>query len=164
MDRKEWPHNAVIIYDETARSAHSRRTQSEGAIDLEEIMGATRQRGQTIIFVSHHSRKLDPNIVRDITCILYKMPTYAHAIWERDELDDLTWKALEFFHSIKGEKARKRANFVINFRDFSFLTFNNDLPRGWTEKLSCLFKDLDLGNNKKKEEPAPTMAKVLRAR
>ena len=145
--RSDWPQNSIIIYDETSRSAHARRSQSREAVDLEEIMGATRQRGQLIIFISHQSTKLDIQVVRDITCICYKCPTYAHAIFEREEISDLTYKALEFFGNIKGEKTRKRTNLLIDFRTFQFFTFVNGLPSWWSEKLSCLFKDLELSNH-----------------
>jgi len=151
-DRSEWPEGAVIIYDEAAQSAHSRRTQSGDAVDFEALIGISGQREQLILFLAHHTRKLDPQIVRDIDMILYKAPLYAHAIWERDELTDLTWRAVQFFEGIKPETAKKRANLCISFRDFSFTTFNNPLPPWWSDGLSKLFKDIGLngGQNNQK--------------
>ena len=57
--REQWPRGGVIIYDEAAQSAHARRTQSSGAVELDNLIAISRQRKQTIVFVSHQSRKLD---------------------------------------------------------------------------------------------------------
>jgi len=141
----EWPENAVIFYDETAAHQHARRSQSADAVDLERLMGVCGQMNQTIIFATHHTRKLDPNVIRDIFRIIYKKPTYAHATFERDELSDFTHRAREWFAQIHGEKSKKRACLMINTGDeLEFLQFNNSTAPWWTERLSKLFRELEL--------------------
>jgi len=139
---EQWPKKCVVIYDEAAQSAHARRTQSGEAVELDNLMSISRQRQQLIIFISHHSRKLDPNVIRDIDRIVWKTPTYAHWIFERNELTDFVLKAVDFFSKIKGDKARQKTTLMMNFHDFQFREFSNGVPSYWCERLSHLFEDI----------------------
>lgn len=145
----QWPTKAVVIYDEASQSAHARRTQSGDAVLLDNIIGVSRQRNQLILFISHHSRKLDPNVVHEVDRILWKMPTHAHALFERDELSDFTYKALDFFAKIRGDTAKKKATLVMDFQNLEFSTFTNKLPPWWNDKLSRIFQDIEVMAKKK---------------
>lgn len=138
----EWPKNCIVIYDEAAQSAHARRTQSGDAVQLDNLIGISGQRNQLIIFISHHSRKLDLNVIHEVDRIFWKEPTYAHQMFERDELSDFTMRAYDFFHEIKGEKAKLKATLMMDFHNLRFLKFNNGLPPWWCNDLSCLFQDV----------------------
>ena len=140
--RSQWPKNSVVIYDEAAQSAHARRTQSGEAIELDDLLAISGQRQQLILFISHHSRKLDLNVCTAVHRIIWKRPTYAHQLWERDELTDFTSKAFDFFKGIKGDIARKKAGLVLDFDNFRFLQITNGLPPWWSDDLSCLFQDV----------------------
>ena len=149
-DYNKWPEGAFVVYDEASQSAHARRSQSEYAVTLDNMIGISGQRNQTILFISHHSRKLDLNIIHELDLIIYKQPTYAHAIWERDELSDITYKAAEFFKPIKSELARKKASLLLDFETFEFQTFNNQLAPWWSDDLSRLFRDIEMMMESKK--------------
>lgn len=148
--KEEWDKNAVVIYDEAAQTAHARRTQSGAAVELDNLIGISGQRNQLLIFICHHSKKLDPNVVREVNRIVWKQPTYAYQLFERDELSDFTMKAFDFFAGLrKGrpynetvKRLMKRANLVLDFDDFKFEWFDNKLPYYWTEDLSNLFEDI----------------------
>lgn len=148
--KDEWEKRSVVIYDEAAQTAHARRTQSSDAVELDNLIGVSRQRRQLLIFICHHSRKLDPNVVREVNRIIWKSPTYAYQLFERDELTDFTMKAFDYFNGIRkgrplNERTKlmmKRANLVLDFDDFKFLMFQNKLPCYWTEELSNLFEDI----------------------
>jgi len=58
-DMREWPKRCIVIYDEAAQTAHARRSQSGDAVELENLIGISGQREQMIIFIAHHSRKVD---------------------------------------------------------------------------------------------------------
>ena len=88
-------------------TAHARRGQSDDAIELDELVSIAGQREQLILFVSHHSTKIDINLCRAVHRIIWKRPTYAHILWEREEIGDFTAKAYEFFRTIPGEIAQK---------------------------------------------------------
>lgn len=149
--KEEWPKNSVVIYDEAAQTAHARRTQSGDAVELDNIIGVSGQRNQLLIFICHHSKKLDPNIVREVNRIIWKQPTYAYQLFERDELSDFTMKAFDYFAQLRKGRAYnetvkrqlKKTNLMLDFDDFKFLTFENKLPSYWTEDLSTLFQDIN---------------------
>lgn len=140
--RSEWPKNSVVIYDEAAQSAHARRTQSGDAVELDDLIGVSGQRNQLIIFIAHHSRKLDLNVVTEVNRIIWKKPTYAHQLFERSEVSDFSMRAFDYFSGIKGEVARKKAALVLDFDNFGFHQTKNSLPPWWCEDLSRLFQDV----------------------
>jgi hypothetical protein len=144
--RNEWKDRAVVIYDEAARSAHARRSQTGDAVELDDLLAIAGQREQLIIFISHYSRKLDLNVCTSVHRIIWKRPTYAHQLWERDEMADFTAKAYDFFKDIKGDVAQKRACLILNMQDFGFLQCNNNLPKWWTDRLSRIFKEIQIRN------------------
>ncbi len=142
-DRKLWTKESIVIYDEAAQSAHSRRSQSGDAVELDDLLAISGQRQQLVLFISHHSRKLDVNVCTAVHRIIWKRPTYAHRLWEREEMSDFTNKAFDFFKDIKGVVAQKKASLVLDLDNFRFLQTVNQLPPWWTDDLSCLFQDLE---------------------
>jgi len=148
--KDEWEKGSVVIYDEAAQTAHARRTQSGDAVELDNLIGISGQRNQLLIFICHHSRKLDPNVVREVNRIIWKRPTYAYQLFERDELIDFTMKAFDHFAELRkgrmmNERTKvilKRANLVLDMDDFKFLQFENKLPHYWCDELSNLFENI----------------------
>lgn len=141
----EWPSNAVVVYDEASQSAHARRTQSGKAIRLDNMIGISGQRNQTILFISHHSRKIDVNVVTEVSRIIYKTPTEAHAIFERDELSDFTYRALDYFCQLNTDRKRKTHSLSLSLKPrIQFSQFSNGLAPWWSEELSCLFHEIEM--------------------
>ena len=136
----ELPKKAVCIVDEAAQVAHARRSQSGDAVKLDNLVSISKHRQQLIIFIAHHSRKLDINLIHDSDRLLWKQPTEAHALFERDELQLFARKALAFFDSIRGDKARLKATYVMDLHHMRFSHFNNKLPDWWSESLSMGFE------------------------
>jgi len=142
--RNQWKDKSVVIYDEAAQSAHARRSQSGDAVELDELLAIAGQRQQLILFISHYSRKLDLNVCTSIHRIIWKRPTFAHQLWERDEMADFTSKAYDFFKGIKGPVAQKRSCLILDMENFGFLQCSNKLPPWWTDRLSCIFKEIQV--------------------
>lgn len=140
--RSEWPKDCIVVYDEAAQSAHARRTQTGAAVELDDLIGISGQRNQLILFISHHSRKLDLNVVTEVNRIIWKKPTYAHHLFEREEISDFSMRAYKFFRGIKGEIAKKKASLILDFDEFGFYQCNNSLPPWWSDELSRLFQDV----------------------
>jgi hypothetical protein len=155
-DRSQWPNDTVVIYDEASQSAHARRSQSDDALDLDDLIGVSGQRKQMILFISHHSRKLDKNAITDADRILWKEPTYAHVLFERDELHDFTMKAFDFFQECKTDREKLRTTLLMDFTTFRFQTFTNEVPSYWNDELSCLFEKI-------KQAPKADVAGILSA-
>lgn len=146
--RSQWKDRTVVIYDEAAQSAHARRSQSGDAVELDELLAIAGQREQLILFISHYSRKLDLNVCTSVHRIIWKRPTFAHQLWERDEMADFTSKAYDFFRAIKGPVSQKRACLILDMENFGFLQCSNKLPPWWTDRLSCIFKEIQLQNSR----------------
>jgi len=146
--RSQWKDKAVVIYDEAAQSAHARRSQSGDAVELDELLAIAGQREQLILFISHYSRKLDLNVCTSVHRIIWKRPTFAHQLWERDEMADFTSKAYGFFRAIKGPVSQKRACLILDMENFGFLQCSNKLPPWWTDRLSRIFKEIQLQSSR----------------
>jgi len=147
--RSQWKDGTVVIYDEAAQSAHARRSQSGDAIELDDLLAIAGQREQLIIFISHYSRKLDLNVCTSVHRIIWKRPTYAHQLWERDEMADFTAKAYDFFKGIKGLVNQKKACLVLDMKNFGFYQCNNKLPAWWTDRLSRIFKEIQIQSSRR---------------
>ena len=147
--RSQWKDRTVVIYDEAAQSAHSRRSQSGDAVELDDLLAIAGQREQLILFISHYSRKLDLNVCTAVHRIIWKRPTYAHQLWERDEMADFTGKAYDYFKGIRGQVAQKKACLVLDMENFGFYQCNNKLPPWWTDRLSRIFKEIQLQNSRR---------------
>lgn len=146
--RSQWPERSVVIYDEAAQTAHSRRSQSVDALELDDLLAIAGQREQLILFISHYSRKLDLNVCTAVHRIIWKRPTYAHQIWERDEMADFTMKAYDFFQKIRGKEAKRKACLVLNMDNFGFSQCTNRLPPWWSDDVSRIFKDSQIQSGK----------------
>ena len=131
------PRKSVCIIDEASQIAHARRTQSAQAVSFDNLISISRHRQQLIVVVVHHSRKLDLNIIHDSDRIIWKQPTEAHALFERDEMQLFTRKALEFFSGLKTEKQRLSHCYCMDFHHLRFSYFKNGLPPWWSEDLSA---------------------------
>lgn len=138
----EWPKRSIVIYDEAAQTAHARRSQSGDAVELENLIGISGQREQMIIFIAHHSRKVDVNVFRDIDRVAWKQPTYAHWIFERNEFTDFVLKAFDFFKGIRSASMKLKTTVMVDFQEFRIMSFTSGLPMYWSEKLSRLFEDI----------------------
>ena len=145
--RNQWPQHSVVIYDEAALSAHARRSQSGDALELDDLLSIAGQREQLILFISHFSRKLDLNVCTGVHRIIWKRPTFAHQIWEREEMADFTGRAYDFFTAIRGEIAQKKATLILNMDNFGFTQCNNRLPSWWSDELSRIFRDMNGKSN-----------------
>jgi len=145
---KELPPNCICVVDETSQLAHARRSSSQSAVDMDALCSISRQRNQLIIFVSHHSRKLDINDIHSSRLLIWKRPTLADTIWEREELQPYVLRAWEIFQDMTPRQQLLSA-YVMNLRQMEFSLFQNRLPSWWSEELSTVFKIFN-GNGKEK--------------
>jgi hypothetical protein len=150
--REDWPQDSVVIYDEAAQSAHARRSQSKGAVEMDDLIAMSGQRQQTIIFIAHHSRKLDLNIITEVNRLIWKKPTFAHQLFERDEVSDFTMRAFDFFRSLT-PATQKKAALVLDLNNLAFGQVRNGLPPWWSDELSRLFQSNNGKNQNDGHEP-----------
>ena len=149
--RSQWPEHSIVIYDEAAQSAHSRRSQTGDALEMDDLLAISGQREQLILFISHYSRKLDLNVCTSVHRLIWKRPTYAHQLWERDEMADFTGRAYDFFRQIRGDIAQKKACLILDMDNFGFHQTTNKLAPWWSDSLSRIFRDVNGNPTQMKE-------------
>ena len=98
------PLNALLIYDEAYSQFHARDSQAKASKRLSTLINQSRQRGQTLIFVTQEARQVDRNIVSSANVIIFKEPGPLQAEFERPELRRIAERARAGFDSIKGDR------------------------------------------------------------
>lgn len=144
---QDLPANSICIVDEASQIAHARRSQSQAAVDLDGLVAISAQKNQLIIFITHHARKLDILDIQATDMVIWKQPTLADTIFERDELLPYVLRAWEIFDVLTPAQAL-RTSYVMNFRKMDFCTFRNGLPPWWSSELSTVFKLFENGGSK----------------
>jgi hypothetical protein len=147
-DIKDLPPNSVCIVDEASQVAHARRSSSTAAVDLDALVAISEQKHQLIIFITHHSRKFDINDIHGSDMIIWKQPTLADTMWEREELQIYVLRAWEIFEALPHSKEptgkfslqQLKTCYVMNLKRMQFFTFKNGLPKWWSDELSTVFK------------------------
>lgn len=136
---KGFRRGAVIIVDEASQAAHARRSQATDSLQMDALVGIARQNKAVVLFITHHTRKLDIDLIMESDLVFWKAPTVAHALFERDEVADFTFKALDFFKKLQG-KEKLQNTLVMDFANLKFSYFKNGLPKFWTEELSTVYQ------------------------
>ncbi len=103
---EELPSNAIGLIDESYTLFHSRSSASSRAKVLSNLINLSRQREQTLIFVTQESRQIDMNIASSANVIIFKNPGILQLEFERKQLSKIAAQAkVEFAAIEKGKKA-----------------------------------------------------------
>ena len=84
------PHNSIIIIDENHLKYHSGTGMKSNSIELTRILNLSRQRNQTIIFISQESSHIDRKIFIAIDVIVFKEPIMFQSKFDRPERRNLS--------------------------------------------------------------------------
>ena len=104
---------------------------------MSQLLNLSRQREQTIIFVTQEARQVDRNIASSSNVLVFKDVGMLQLEFDRPELNKLATQARESFANLKGDK--RRWSYVhAPDSDFSGL-MENELPSFWKPRLSNLF-------------------------
>jgi Zonular occludens toxin (Zot) len=134
---EEVPFGAIVIVDEAYLLYHARGSTTQESKEMAKLINLSRQKGQTIIFVTQESRSIDKNIVSSANVIIFKEPGILQSEFERPELNHLAKKASEAFASINGNKQQWSYLYAPD-TDFSGL-ISNELPSFWKPELGRMF-------------------------
>lgn len=150
------PEHAAILIEEAALVFYAR----EHGLDLNKwiskILGACYQKGQIIIFLSHHTRKLEVNIILDMDLWVLKQPSYWHVEFERRQVKKIVSKAYDYFEGMLLEDARKTA-IVFGGTNYAGVPVDNPIPSFWCEELSKIWEGVSLVDE---EEPKSSYKKA----
>ena len=136
-DLESLPINTIALVDEAYLPYHSRRSMAEESMAMSQILNLSRQRNQTLIFVTQEARQVDRNIASSATVIVFKEMGMLQPEFDRPELKKLVGQAKESLGSVRGDK--RRWSYVYS-PDADFVgVLENELASFWKPSLSRLF-------------------------
>jgi len=144
-DIQDAPENCLILCDEAALKFHAHKWQKKETEIMENIISISRQRKQTIIFITHITRKFSITLL-DIDLLICKQPGLFHTLIERGGFKKLVEKAEEEFRKLPKEEVKK-CNYVFS-EDFTGF-IRTGLCSYWSEELSEAFAGIDINGDEK---------------
>lgn len=130
---EEIPENSIVLVDEVSMFAYARRAMSRRNELFDHLTAMSGKRRQTIIYITHHSRKVDINLVTDVDAIIYKRPSRLQIRLDRPEVREFARKA---YQALKNKG--KEYSYVFSFMKDLEILMKNPLPYFWSEELSEL--------------------------
>ena len=131
------PPKAIVLVDEAYMPYHARSSMAAEAKAMSQMINLSRQREQTLIFVSQEARQVDRNIASSANVVIFKDLGILQLKFDRRELNEIATSAKQAFATITGYK-RKWAYVYSPDIDFMGL-MENSLPTFWNEKLTHIF-------------------------
>lgn len=131
------PLKSVVVVDEAYISYHARSSMAAEAKSLSQLVNLSRQRDQTLIFVSPEARQVDKNIVSSANVVIFKDLGILQLEFDRRELNKIATNAQQAFTTITTDR-RKWAYISSPDSDFMGL-MESSLPTFWSDKLSHAF-------------------------
>ena len=129
--------NSVVLVDEAYMPYHARSSMAAQAKAMSQLVNLSRQREQSLIFVSQEARQVDKNIVSSANVVVFKNLGVLQLKFDRRELNEIAAQAKQAFATLSGDK-RGWACVYAPDSDFMGL-MENSPPTFWTERLSHIF-------------------------
>jgi len=131
------PPKAVALVDEANIPYHARSSMAAEARTMSQLVNLSRQREQTLIFVSQEARQLDKNIASSANIVILKDLGILQVEFDRREFNKIATEARQVFLTITGDK--RRWSYVYS-PDNNFIgLMESALPTFWSKKLSHIF-------------------------
>jgi len=134
------PPKSIVLIDESYNLFHSRASASERARILSNLINLSRQREQTLIFVTPEARQIDKNIASSADVIIFKNPGIFQPEFERKELRKIAEEAKRMFAAISVKEKTKWSYVYAPGSDFAGM-LENSLPSFWSSGLSKSYAD-----------------------
>jgi endo-alpha-1,4-polygalactosaminidase (GH114 family) len=145
---------SIVIIDEAAFTANSRRAMQESNIEWLQLIAICRHKDHLLIFVSQHNRQLDVQILADADLVIMKKPSLLHLRFTRPEFKPELEQAYEQFQAIKGD-TRKFA-YVVDYHNGNAKMLKCKLPKFWSERISKAYSEMAIGLDTKPVLPELT--------
>jgi hypothetical protein len=134
---EDLPNKAIAIIDEAYLHYHARGSMAQENKAMSQAINLSRQKEQTIIFVTQEARQVDRNIASSANIIIFKDLGILQLEFDRPELNRLASQANKAFNSIHGDRHRWSYVYAPD-SDFQGL-MENELPSFWKTGLSRIF-------------------------
>jgi hypothetical protein len=133
----EIPVKSIVLVDEAYLLYHARESLAAHSRQMSRILNLSRQRGQTIIFVTQEARQIDRNISSSANVVVFKDLGMLQLEYDRPELSRIANNAKQAFARVAGD--RRKWSYVYSPEcDFMDL-LENTLPSFWSGGLSRIF-------------------------
>ena len=137
QDLDEIPQDSIVLIDEAYLSYHSRESFKTQSKEMSQLVNLSRQRNQTLIFVTQEARQIDKNIASQANVVVFKEPAILQSKFERPELNDIAVQAKLAFSDLSGDK---RGWAYVYSPDADFIgLMESALPTFWSTELSHAF-------------------------
>ena len=131
------PPKAIALVDEAYLAYHARGSMAAQSKAMSQLLNLSRQREQTLVFVSQEARQVDRNIASSANVVIFKDLGMLQLEFDRPEINKLAAQAGMAFAGIRGDR-RSWAYVYAPDNDFLGL-LENELPSFWKPGLSKLF-------------------------
>ncbi len=156
------PHGAVAVIDEAYLHFHSRESMAEQGRAISGLVNLSRQRDQTLIFVSQEARQIDRNIASSANVVVFKQPGMLQPEFERPELRHLAEQAASQLSTVTGDV--RRWSYVYSPDADHLGLLENELPSFWKPSLSKAFASGVAPAKSRAAERVTTIDKAATAR
>ncbi len=134
---EDLPNKCIALVDEAYLSYNSRGSMTAKSKAMSQALNLSRQKEQTIIFITQNAGHIDKNIVGSANVLVFKELGMLQIEFDRPQLSKLATQAKQALGSVQGNK--QRWSFVYA-PDNDFLgLMENELPSFWKPRLSRLF-------------------------
>lgn len=133
----EAPQDSTVLVDEASLKFHARESHKPSNREISRILNLSRQRQQTLIFVSQQARYLDKNVASAADVLVVKEPEPLQPKFERQEISEILKIAGEKFRGLTGSKRQWSLVYSPAANFFDLLP--NDLPSYWSSQLSRVY-------------------------
>ena len=135
---EDLPQNCIALIDEAYLAYHARESHTDTSKAMSQLLNLSRQRNQTLLFVTQEARQVNRNIVSAASVAVFKELGLLQLEFERRELGKLVESAREALDH-KQAKIRRQWAFVYS-PDADFLELlPGQVPSFWKPSLSKLF-------------------------
>ena len=134
QDFQDFPGHTAIL-DEGSLPLHARHSLSRDHTGFDQLLSLCGQLDQLFIFCTHHSRKLDINIVTEYEVLAFKFPNKMHTRMERPEIREWSTAARTRLSDFDAQ-GRKEWSFVLHDDLDETAMVQNPLPTFWCDEIS----------------------------
>jgi hypothetical protein len=131
------PNDSIAIVDEAHIRYNARSSMTSEAKEMSKSINLSRQKNQTIIFVSQESNQIDRNILGGAGVIIFKEPSLLQTIIDRPQLRKIAERASQSFQNVTGD--RRKWSYVFSEAKGDVGLVESAIPTFWTDKLSRAF-------------------------
>lgn len=133
--------SSIIVIDEAAFSANSRRAMSDDNVKFMQLFAIARHKGHLLIFISQTSRQVDIQVVEQADLMLMKKPSALQVKMARPEIRG---DAEAAFILLSGKADSRKWVYAYDPKTDAAKMLPAAMPSWWTKRLSHLYSEVTL--------------------